>query len=164
MSDDVVSVDEQADIISEFLEGLLGSLDIDGEIKRVKIDDDTVELGVEGGSDLGLLIGPKGQTLTAVHELSRTVLQRRATGRHDGRVRIDIGGYRQRRQEALARFVRQQAEEVVAQGVSRSLEPMNAVDRKVVHDTINEIEGVSTLSEGIDPNRRVVIVVEGSEG
>jgi spoIIIJ-associated protein len=163
MSDDVVSVDEQADIISEFLEGLLDSLDIEGDIKRVKVDDDTVELGVEG-ADLGLLIGPKGQTLTAVHELSRTVLQRRATGRHDGRVRIDIGGYRQRRQEALARFVRQQAEEVVAQGVSRSLEPMNAVDRKVVHDTINEIEGVSTLSEGVDPNRRVVIVVEGSEG
>lgn len=162
MSDDVVSVDEQADIISEFLEGLLESLDIAGEIKRVKVDDDTVELGVEG-ADLGLLIGPKGQTLTAVHELSRTVLQRRATGRHDGRVRIDIGGYRQRRQEALARFVRQQAEEVVALGVSRSLEPMNAVDRKVVHDTINEIDGVSTLSEGIDPNRRVVIVVEGTE-
>ena len=59
--------------------------------------------------------------------------------------------------------MRQQAEEVVAQGVSRSLEPMNAVDRKVVHDTINEIDGVSTLSEGIDPNRRVVIVVEGTE-
>ena len=162
MSDDVVSVDEQADIISEFLEGLLGSLDIEGDIKRVKVDDETVELGVEG-ADLGLLIGPKGQTLTAVHELSRTVLQRRATGRHDGRVRIDIGGYRQRRQEALARFVQQQAAEVVAQGVSRALEPMNAVDRKVVHDTINEIDGVSTLSEGIDPNRRVVIVVEGSE-
>lgn len=162
MSDDVVSVDEQADIISEFLEGLLGSLGIEGDIKRTKVDDDTIELGVEG-DDLGLLIGPKGQTLTAVHELSRTVLQRRATGRHDGRVRIDIGGYRQRRQEALARFVRQQAEEVVAQGVSRALEPMNAVDRKVVHDTINEIDGVSTLSEGIDPNRRVVIVVEGTE-
>ncbi|MEZ5177408.1 MAG: R3H domain-containing nucleic acid-binding protein [Acidimicrobiales bacterium] len=162
MSDDVVSVDEQADIISEFLEGLLDSLGIEGDINRTKVDDETVELGVEG-ADLGLLIGPKGQTLTAVHELSRTVLQRRATGRHDGRVRIDIGGYRQRRQEALARFVRQQAEEVVAQGVSRALEPMNAVDRKVVHDTINEIDGVSTLSEGIDPNRRVVIVVEGSE-
>ena len=162
MSDDVVSVDDQADIISEFLEGLLDSLGIEGDINRTKVDDETVELGVEG-ADLGLLIGPKGQTLTAVHELSRTVLQRRATGRHDGRVRIDIGGYRQRRQEALARFVRQQAEEVVAQGVSRALEPMNAVDRKVVHDTINEIDGVSTLSEGIDPNRRVVIVVEGSE-
>ncbi|CAN5759033.1 hypothetical protein BH10ACT1_BH10ACT1_40440 [soil metagenome] len=162
MSDDVVSVDEQADIISEFLEGLLKALDVSGDITRTKVDDDTVELSVEG-NDLGLLIGPKGQTLTAVHELSRTVLQRRATGRHDGRVRIDIGGYRQRRQEALARFVRVQAEEVLAQGVARSLEPMNAVDRKVVHDTVNEIDGIVTLSEGVDPDRRVVIVPEGAD-
>src|SRR5690606_30900634 len=103
------------------------------------------------GDDLGLLIGPKGQTLTAVHELSRTVLQRRATGRHNGRVRIDIGGYRQRRAEALSRFVTVQAEEVLEQGVARSLENMNAADRKVVHDTINEIDGVSTISEGVDP-------------
>jgi spoIIIJ-associated protein len=163
MSDDVVSVDEQADIISEFLEGLLGALDVEGDINREKIDDDTVELGVEG-SDLGLLIGPKGQTLTAVHELSRTVLQRRATGRHDGRVRIDIGGYRKRRAEALARFVQAQAAEVLDQGVGRALEPMNAVDRKIVHDTVNEIDGISTLSEGVDPDRRVVIVLEGADG
>lgn len=162
MSDDVVSVDQQADIISEFLEGLLQALDVEGDINRTKVDDDTVELAVEG-SDLGLLIGPKGQTLTAVHELSRTVLQRQATGRHDGRVRIDIGGYRQRRQEALARFVQAQAQDVIDQGVARSLEPMNAVDRKIVHDTVNEIDGVSTLSEGVDPNRRVVIVPEGAD-
>jgi len=162
MSDDAVTVDQQADIISEFLEGLLASLDVAGDINRTKVDDDTVELSVEG-NDLGLLIGPKGQTLTAVHELSRTVLQRQATGRHDGRVRIDIGGYRQRRQEALARFVRAQADEVLAQGVARALEPMNAVDRKVVHDTVNEIDGIETLSEGVDPNRRVVIVPEGPE-
>jgi spoIIIJ-associated protein len=134
-----------------------------GDINRSKIDDDTVELSVEGG-DLGLLIGPKGQTLTAVHELSRTVLQRRATGRHDGRVRIDIGGYRQRRQEALSRFVRAQAQDVIDQEVARALEPMNAVDRKIVHDTVNEIDGISTVSEGVDPSRRVVIVPEGAGG
>lgn len=162
MSDDVVSVDQQADIISEFLDGLLAALDVEGAISRSKVDDDTIELAVDG-ADLGLLIGPKGQTLTAVHELSRTVLQRQATGRHDGRVRIDIGGYRQRRQEALARFVRQQGEEVRAQGVARSLEPMNAVDRKVVHDTVNELDGLATRSEGVDPNRRVVIVPEGAD-
>jgi spoIIIJ-associated protein len=161
MTDDAVTVDQQADIISEFLDGLLDALDVEGEISRSKVDDDTIELAVDG-SDLGLLIGPKGQTLTAVHELSRTVLQRQATGRHDGRVRIDIGGYRQRRQEALARFVTQQGEEVLAQGVARSLEPMNAVDRKVVHDTVNEIDGLATLSEGVDPDRRVVIVPEGA--
>lgn len=162
MSDDVVSVDEQADMISTFLEGLLGALDAEGTIERTKVDDDTIELAVQG-DDLGLLIGPKGQTLTAVHELSRTVLQRRATGRHDGRVRIDIGGYRQRRKEALARFVQTQASDVVDAGVQRALEPMNAADRKVVHDTVNEIDGVSTLSEGVDPNRRVVLVPEGAD-
>jgi spoIIIJ-associated protein len=87
-----------------------------------------------------------------------------ATGRHDGRVRIDIGGYRQRRAEALARFVTAQAQMVIDEGVSRALEPMNAVDRKVVHDTVNDIEGVATLSEGVDPNRRVVIVLaDGAE-
>ena len=163
MSDDAISVDEQADIISEFVEGLLVALDVRGEINRNKIDDDTIELSVEG-DELGLLIGPKGQTLTAVHELSRTVLQRRATGRHDGRVRIDIGGYRKRRAEALTRFVQAQATEVLQQGVSRALEPMNAVDRKIVHDTVNEIEGISTLSEGVDPDRRVVIIAEGADG
>lgn len=158
MSEDAVNVDQQADIITEFLDGLLDSLGIDGSVDRTKVDDDTIELKVSGNDDLGLLIGPKGQTLTAVHELSRTVLQRRATGRHDGRVRIDIGGYRQRRAEALARFVTAQAEIVREEGVSRALEPMNAVDRKVVHDTVNELDGVGTVSEGVDPRRRVVIV------
>ncbi|MEO6987217.1 MAG: RNA-binding cell elongation regulator Jag/EloR [Aquihabitans sp.] len=161
MTDDNVSVDEQADIITEFLEGLLVSLQAEGTVERTKVDDDTIELAVTG-DDLGLLIGPKGQTLTAVHELSRTVLQRRATGRHNGRVRIDIGGYRQRRAEALSRFVTVQAEEVLEQGVSRSLENMNAADRKVVHDTINEIDGVSTISEGVDPDRRVVIIPDAA--
>ena len=162
MTDDEVPVGEQADIITEFLEGLLVAFGVEGTVKRTEVDEETIELSVEG-EDLGLLIGPKGQTLTAVHELSRTVLQRRATGRHVGRVRIDIGGYRQRRQEALARFVRQQAEAVLSEGTSRALEPMNSADRKVVHDTVNEIDGVQTVSEGADPDRRVVIVPEGAE-
>lgn len=162
MTDEEVPVGEQADIITEFLEGLLVALGAEGTVQRTQVDDETIELSVEG-PDLGLLIGPKGQTLTAVHELSRTVLQRRATGRHIGRVRIDIGGYRQRRQEALARFVQQQAEAVLAEGAARALEPMNSSDRKVVHDTVNEIEGVVTISEGADPDRRVVIVPEGAD-
>ncbi|HWJ63895.1 MAG TPA: RNA-binding cell elongation regulator Jag/EloR [Acidimicrobiales bacterium] len=161
MTDEEVPVSDQADIITEFLEGLLGALGAEGTVTRTEVDEETIELGVEG-DDLGLLIGPKGQTLTAVHELSRTVLQRRATGRHVGRVRIDIGGYRQRRQEALARFVRQQAEAVISEGSARALEPMNSADRKVVHDTVNEIDGVETVSEGADPDRRVVIVPEGA--
>lgn len=164
MTDDPVSVDEQADIITEFLEGLLGAIQVEAEIERNKVEEDTIELGIGGDSDIGLLIGPKGQTLHAVHELSRTVLQRRATGRHDGRVRIDVGGYRRRRAEALARFVTEQGEAVKAEGVARALEPMNSVDRKIVHDTINAMEGLATISEGTDPRRRVVIVPESDAG
>lgn len=157
MTDEIVPVARQADIIAEFLEGLVEAMGADGSVERHQIDDDTIELRVEG-SDLGLLIGPKGQTLTAIHELSRTVLQRRETGRHEGRVRIDIGGYRRRRQEALALFANQQAEAVLAEAKARALEPMNAADRKVVHDTVNDIAGVTTSSQGADPDRCVVIL------
>lgn len=157
MTDDIVSVEAQAEIVERFLEGFLASFDASGTITSSKLDEDTIELAVEG-DDLGLLIGPKGQTLAALQDLSRTVLQRVATGRHEGRVRIDVSGYRRRRQEALARFTEQQAAQVVSTGRQRALEPMNAADRKVVHDTANEIEGVSTVSEGEDPRRRVIII------
>lgn len=155
MSDDV-TVDEQADIMSTFLEGLLDAFGFEADINRSPIDDDTIELDI-AGDDLGLLIGPKGRTLTAVQELSRTVVQRQATGTHHGRVRIDVAGYRQRRKEALQRFTRQVAEEVLSSGERKSLEPMGAADRKVVHDTVNETDGISTTSEGEEPRRRVVI-------
>ena len=157
MSAEVVTVGEQADIIEGFLGGLLSAFDAEGSIKREQLDDETIEVGVEG-DDLGLLIGPKGQTLAAIQDLSRTVVQRRAPGPHEGRVRLDVSGYRHRRQEALVRFTQQVAAEVKEAGVQKALEPMGPADRKVVHDAANEIDGVSTLSEGEEPRRRVVIV------
>lgn len=157
MTDEDVTVEEQAEIVEGFLEGLVDAFGVDAEIHQERIDDDTIELDLVG-SDLGLLIGPKGRTLWAIQELSRTVVQRQATGTHHGRVRIDVGGYRQRRKEALERFTRQLASEVQESGVARSLEPMGAADRKIVHDTVNEMDGISTTSEGEEPRRRVVIV------
>jgi spoIIIJ-associated protein len=157
MTNDDVSVDEQATIISEFLEGLLDAYGLDGELSSTKIDDETIEIQVSG-SDLGLLIGPKGQTLSAIQDLSRTVVQRQASGTHHGRVRLDVAGYRQRRREALERFAQSVAEDVKASGMQKALEPMNPADRKIVHDTVNEIDGVSTVSEGEDQRRRVVII------
>jgi spoIIIJ-associated protein len=128
-----------------------------GAVSTVKIDDDTVEVQI-AGDDLGLMIGPKGATLQAIQDLARTVVQHEADGAHEGRVRIDIGAYRQRRREALERFAAQVADAVKETGVQRALEPMGAADRKVIHDAVNEIEGVRTTSEGVDPNRRVVIL------
>ncbi len=156
MTDDDVTVQEQAELTSTFLGGLVEAFGLEGRLEQVVIDEDTIEVHIVG-DDLGLLIGPKGQTLNAVQELSRTYVQRKATGTHHGRVRIDVGGYRQRRREALERFTRQVADQVLESGAQKALEPMAASDRKVVHDVANTIEGVRTLSEGEEPRRRVVI-------
>jgi spoIIIJ-associated protein len=152
-----VSLEEQGEIVQDFLDGLVEAFDLDGELQTEQVDDEMLEVQIVG-DDLGLLIGPKGQTLMAVQELARTVVQRRAEGNPRGRFRIDVGGYRQRRREALERFTRTVADEVKSSGAQKALEPMNAADRKVVHDTVNEIDGVATTSEGEDPRRRVVIL------
>jgi spoIIIJ-associated protein len=159
MSTTDVTVQEQADIVREFLEGLVEAFGVEGTLEQEQIDEDTIEVKVVG-DDLGLLIGPKGNTLVAVQELARTVVQRQASGTHHGRVRIDVGGYRQRRREALERFTQQVAEQVKESGLQKALEPMAASDRKVVHDAVNAIDGVRTLSEGEEPRRRVVIAPE----
>jgi spoIIIJ-associated protein len=156
-SDADVDLATHTAIVSEFLTGLVGAFGLEGTIDVESIDEDTNEIRVEG-SDLGLLVGPKGNTLAAVQELSRTVVHRRVPGQAAGRIRLDVGGYRQRRREALERFTQSIAEEVRASGVQKALEPMSPADRKVVHDTINEMDGVSTISEGEDARRRVVII------
>ncbi|MBK5221411.1 MAG: Jag N-terminal domain-containing protein [Acidimicrobiia bacterium] len=156
MNEDV-TVEEQGEMIQEFLEGLVDAFGFEAEVGTTRVDDETVEVHVEG-SDLGLLVGPKGATLQAIHDLSRTVVQRRASGHHEGRVRIDVAGYREKRREALERFTQKVAAEVVAAGVAKVLEPMAPADRKVVHDTANSIDGVHTSSEGDEPRRRVVIL------
>jgi spoIIIJ-associated protein len=157
VNDDDVTVEEQAEIVQGFVEGLVDAFGYDAEVTSVAVDDETIEIQV-GGTDLGLLVGPRGNTLQAIHDLSRTVVQRQAAGTHHGRVRLDIAGYRERRREALERFTQKVAEQALSTGVAQVLEPMSAADRKVVHDTANEIDGVHTISEGEDARRHVVVV------
>jgi spoIIIJ-associated protein len=151
-----LSLVEQGDIASQFVSGLLEKFGFKADTSVAVSDDDIVEVQVSG-DDLGLLIGPKGQTLQAVQELTRTVVQRRSVAR-TGRILVDISGYRSRRREALERFTHQVADDVRSSGVQRVLEPMNAADRKVVHDTATGIDGVHTVSEGEEPRRRVLII------
>ncbi|MGD0045142.1 MAG: R3H domain-containing nucleic acid-binding protein, partial [Isosphaeraceae bacterium] len=144
-----------------FLQGLLSELGAHATITSNELSDEVVELRIEG-EGLGTLIGPKGATLLALQELTRTVLQRQASPK-DWRLVIDINGYRRRRQEALARFAQQVAAEVKATNVKRALEPMPPSDRKVVHDAVNAVQGVGTISEGEEPYRRVVLVPTSAE-
>jgi len=144
-------------VVETFVRGLVDAFDAEATITVAEVDEETREVQVVG-DDLGLLIGPRGLTLQAVHELARTIVYRAAPGGQDGRVRIDIGGYRERRRQALEQFATKIAEEVASSGTARALEPMSPPDRKIVHDTINGVEGVRTTSEGEEPRRRVVVL------
>jgi spoIIIJ-associated protein len=154
---DILPLDEHVACVRDFLAGLVEAFAVDATIDVVEVDDETREVQVNG-ADLGLLIGPRGLTLQAVGELARTVVYRKAPDGQEGRVRIDIGGYRERRREALVSFATKIAEDVRESGRAKALEPMSPPDRKVVHDTINEIDGVQTTSEGAEPRRRVVVL------
>jgi spoIIIJ-associated protein len=110
MSSDDATVEQQADIIADFVEGLVEAYGLDGEVSQEKIDED--DRGADRGRRPRAAHRAKGQTLTAIQELSRTVVQRRASGTHHGRVRLDVSGYRQRRREALERFARSVADDV----------------------------------------------------
>ena len=162
--EDVVnmSVQEQSEVVEEFLSGLVDAFGFTADVSTTEIEEDTVLVRVDG-EGLGLMVGRKGRTLSAIHEISRAVLHREADGPLRGRIRLDVAGYRERRQIALEGFVKEAAAKVLEDGVDLALEPMSAPDRKIVHDTAAEIAGIRTLSEGEEPNRRVILVVEDDD-
>ena len=143
-----------------FMEGLVSAFGLTGMVSLVQ-DGDDLEVQVHG-DELGLLVGPRGATLQAVQDLVRVAAQRRL-GDHDTRLRVDVGGYRERRTAALTRFAQQMADEVVSSGTARILEPMSSSDRKIIHDVLSGVEGIATHSEGDDPHRRVVIAPASSD-
>ena len=151
-----VDLDRQAEVAVDFLKQLTAEFGLNATVTVARPEEDTVELQL-AGPDLGILIGPKGATLIAVQNLTRTVVFNE-TGGNNGHINVDVGGYRQKRTEALVRFATQVAETVKSSGNRTALEPMTAVDRKVVHDTISNIDGVNTVSEGEEPRRRVVVL------
>jgi spoIIIJ-associated protein len=137
-----------------FMNGLAEAF---GTPATVEVDVDGVELDVRvDGSELGLLVGPGGRTLNAIQDLARVAAQRRL-GDHETRLRIDVAGYRQRREAALNAFAKDVAAQVRSSGTARSLEPMASADRKVVHDALTDEPGIASRSVGEDPNRRIIV-------
>jgi spoIIIJ-associated protein len=143
--------------VEEFLTDLVTAFGRSDATVTVAVAEDQALEATVDGSELGLLVGQKGVTLQAVQELVRSMVQRRFVGQSHARVRVDVAGYRARRKEALERFATSVAESVKESGVAKALDPMGSADRKVVHDVVNDIEGVATVSEGEDDARRVVI-------
>ncbi len=153
-----ISLAEQGSIAKEFLTGLLASMNIKAEVSVKEIDEETVELSVSANppTELGVLVGPRGATLQALQEVTRTVVQSKSPSRTD-RILVDVAQYRERRVAALGRFAEQVATEVIETGEERALEPMSAADRKAVHDALTNNGAVMTRSEGEEPRRFVVV-------
>lgn len=152
-------IEEQATVAEGFISGLLEAFGLEGTVSS-RVEDDVLYLDVSG-EQTEALIGPKGSVMQSVLELTRTVVQRKTYGAP--RMRIDINGYVERRREALRIYAGKIAAQVLEDKGEVMMEPMNAADRKVLHDAVSEIEDVRSYSEGEDPRRAVVIAYSGDE-
>jgi spoIIIJ-associated protein len=124
----------------------------------VEVEEGEEEIRVAcDGQDLGMLIGRHGQTIDAIQYLANAILFR---GRYDERkpVIVDAAGYRERRQTTLDALALRMAEQASATGQRVELEPMSAVERKIVHEKLKDDPEVETTSEGTEPNRFVVVL------
>ena len=149
-------LEEQADIAADFIEELLARMDIDA-VAEPNARGDHMYVDIVDGpeDDMALLIGRHGQTLDAIQDLMRMAVGRRLDERI--RVIVDVEDYRKRREAKLEERARELAQRVARGGTEEELEPMNAYERKLVHDAVAEIQGVESASRGEDPHRYVVI-------
>jgi spoIIIJ-associated protein len=148
------SVESVSAAAEEFVSGLAAAFGYD-VTTTAAVDGSEIDVAINGSS-LGLLVGPGGRTLLAIQDLARVAAQRRL-GDHETRLRVDVAGYRERRRQALERFAVSVAETVRESGAARALDPMPSADRKVIHDVLTGIDGVTSRSEGEEPNRRIVV-------
>ena len=156
---DVLTVEKQTEIAKDFLSGLVDAYGLEGEVVTV-IDDDVIVADIKG-EQTEALIGVRGSVRSAIHELTRTVLQRYA--QDTARLRLDIAGYAERRREALTIYAKQLIEQLENEGGELMLEPMSSADRKVIHDAAAESEKVESYSEGDPPRRFVVLAAKSDE-
>jgi spoIIIJ-associated protein len=154
--DGVVStpdLEQESEIAADYIEGLLDVADLDGDID-MDVEGDRPVVSVVGAT-LTELVGPHGEVLEALQELTRLAVHRQTGTR--SRIMLDVGGYRARRRQELAELGRRVAEEVGQTGVPQRLDVMTPFERKVVHDAV-AAAGCRSESEGEEPSRRVVVL------
>ena len=144
----------EGDIAGDYLERLLDLLDYDGDID-LDVEAGRAVVSIDGGEDLEKLVGPRGNVLEALQELTRLAVQQETGAR--SRLMLDIGGWRADRRQELSDLGKATAEKVLATGERIRLQPMTPFERKVVHDAVATYQGVHSESEGEDPRRRVVV-------
>ncbi len=145
---------QEGDIAGDYLERLLDILDYDGDID-LDVEASRAVVSIDGGEDLEKLVGPRGNVLEALQELTRLAVQQETGTR--SRLMLDIAGWRADRREELKDLGHATAQKVLSSGEKVRLQPMTPFERKVVHDAVAAVKGVHSESEGEDPRRRVVV-------
>lgn len=150
-------LDEQADIAADFLQDLLDKMDLDADVEPHFVDGTMyVEIwGAEGDDEMGILIGRHGSVLDGLQELVKVIVGHRTGTRC--RLVVDVEDYQKRRRSRLVAKAKDAAKRAQRSGKPERLEPMNAFERKIVHDAISSIRGVESESEGEEPDRRVIV-------
>lgn len=121
--------------------------------------DNEVLLELDCGEDYGIVIGRRGETLDSIQYLTRLVANKQKSEGEYSRISINVGNYREKRKSTLASLAKKNAEKVLKYGRNFTFEPMNPYERRIIHTTIQEIEGVTSHSVGNDDERRVVITL-----
>jgi spoIIIJ-associated protein len=152
----LADLEQEGEIAADYIEGLLDVADLDGDID-MDVEGDRAVVSVVGAT-LDELVGDSGEVLDALQELTRLAVHRQTGART--RLMLDIGGYRAQRRADLSELGASVAEEVKRTGEAKALAAMNAFERKIVHDAV-AAAGLRSESEGIDPNRRVVVLPVG---
>ena len=150
---------EQLEVSISFLEGLIKSFGLEGSVKG-EVEDRNLLVTVSG-EQTEALVGEKGNIIRSLHELTRTVIQRK-TGAGT-RLRLDVAEYAQKRKEALTIYAERLTNQILEDKQEVMLEPMNSVDRKTLHDAVSEIKGIMSYSEGREPYRSVVFAPSEQE-
>lgn len=148
----VAKLEEEGDIAADYLEGLLDIADLDGDID-IDVENGRASLAIVGGK-LTHLVGKDGEVLDALQELTRLAVQTASGDR--SRLMLDIENFRANRRKELTALAKKLGEEAKSSGKEIKLDPMNAFERKIIHDTIQDM-GLTSESEGEDPRRFVVI-------
>jgi len=147
----------EGEIAGDYLEELLDLLDFDGDID-LDVEGSRAIVSIDGSDDLGKLVGRKGEVLDALQELTRLAVHQKTGVR--SRLMLDIASWRRRRRDELAELGDKVARRVLASGEREELSPMTPFERKIVHDAVAEVDGVHSESEGAEPSRRVVVLVD----
>lgn len=145
---------------AQYIVSLVKALGIEECSVQAFDSDEEVLFELECGEDYGIVIGRRGETLDAIQYLARMVENRGHQGYK--RVSINVGNYREKRESALIALAKKDAARVLRTGRSLTLEPMNPYERRIIHTTVQGIEGVTSYSIGMDLDRRVIIAPEGA--